>query len=288
MDSFKRHTAIVALIIWLVLLLLFWPASPLSLDYVRVILVAAPLLIVPFCVEEQGVSSWQILFFAVPFALGMLIEASWWATIAVAPWWLFSVWLLMRVWKRMNDWSLAELMLLAERFFLFTAACWAMADRLELQPLDFSADIVLLTAVHFHYAGFALVWLTNKLGTGPDWMRWGIISGVGLVAIGITGSQLNFPVWIEVVSVTILVVAALRLAIALFLSAKGKQRLPLYFAAVALSFGMLLALCYGWRYYFPISTLNIPVMYALHGSLNSLGFALPATWAFLLESRRFE
>ena len=41
--------------------------------------------------------------------------------------------------------------------FLFVGAAFALADRADLRPFDFSATIILLTAVHFHFAGFALV-----------------------------------------------------------------------------------------------------------------------------------
>lgn len=284
MSKQKKLMATIGLLVWLLLVLCFWPNSPLSLDYVRILLVAAPLLIIPFCVSDTKLSTGQIMVAGVLFGLGMLLPQSWYATIMVLPWMAFAAYLCWQRLKQVNSWSLTNIMELAQSLFLFTAACWALADRMTLTPLGFTGDIVLLTAVHFHYAGFTLTWLATNVKTLPDWTRWGIVSGVGLVAIGITSSQIQLPAWIEVLSVTILAIAALRMAWALLFIGEGGSRFFFWFAALALSIGMLLALTYGWRYYFPIPALNIPVMYAIHGSLNSLGFALPAIWAYLLDS----
>jgi len=104
----------------------------------------------------------------------------------------------------------------------------------------------------------------------------GILFGVALVAIGITGSQYQFPVWIEVVSVSLLALSAGRFAWEWLRS----KKVVFMLSGLALSGGMVLALAYGWRYYFPIQGLEIPIMYAIHGSLNSLGFSLPGVLGF--------
>lgn len=209
----------------------------------------------------------------------MLLEVGYISFVLVLPWWIFSAVRTAKAGKDVFDRrkKIAELTtvkLIAPPLFLLVAASWAIADRLELEPMGFDATITLLAAVHFHYAGFTLSWLLTRIPT-PNWTQWCILSGVVLVAIGITSSQYNFPAWIEVASVTILATAALRFAGSLFF------RSGLFFkiGAVALSGGMVLALCYGWRYVYLFSGLDIPVMYALHGSLNSLGFALPVVLA---------
>lgn len=285
MPKQRSYAPLVSLLIWLTLMLNFWPESPLSLDYVRIILVGAPLLIVPFCVGENEIGQWRVIGLGALFGLGMLLSPNWLSIGLVLPWLLFSIWLTWRHYVATVTWTLSSIMRIAQPAFLFVAACWATADRLQIEPLGFTGDIVLLTAVHFHYAGFALTWLATKAKQLPDWSRWGIVAGVGLVALGITTSQYDLPAWIEVISVSTLVFSALRLAWALQFTGSGWSRLAFGLAGLCLSFGMLLALAYGWRYYFPLPALNIPTMYAIHGSLNSLGFALPATWAFLLDQR---
>jgi hypothetical protein len=63
------------------------------------------------------------------------------------------------IWKRRA--SLAHLAdgLVADAAMAYLAvgAVWAVISRVGLRPLDFDDRIVLLTAVHFHVAGFVLV-----------------------------------------------------------------------------------------------------------------------------------
>lgn len=269
---------------WLVLVLLHWPASPLNLDYVRLILIAAPLFIVPLCEEMEGRSFWTSFSWGLSFAFGMLLAPGWTGFLLVLPWWVFSAWRTVTAFTPVVTkllaltFSKADLLdwtkLMASPLFLLIAASWAIADRLELALMGFDATITLLTAVHFHYAGFTLSWLLTRIPT-PAWTQWLILSGVVLVAIGITSSQYSLPAWIEVASVTILAGAALRFALSLF----NTQGLLFKTGGLALAGGMTLALGYGWRYVYLIPALDIPTMYALHGSLNSLGFALPVVLA---------
>ncbi|PHI21407.1 hypothetical protein CEQ90_03140 [Lewinellaceae bacterium SD302] len=275
------YPALTGLLGWLILILIFWPPSPLHLDYVRLILVAAPLAIVPLCLAAgaRSINPWLTLALAFPFALGMLIPPGWFGTLLVLPWLAFSLWLTYQALKKSAfSLSLATIRSIAPPVFLCVAACWALADRAELNPMGFGPDITLLTAVHFHYAGFTLAWLVGRI-RGPRWMQWGILGGVALVAVGITASQYDLPAWVEVASVSLLAVCALIFSTRIIRLGISEKRWLLVSGGLALGAGMLLALCYGWRYYFPIPALNIPVMYALHGSLNSLVFALPVVWS---------
>ena len=173
---------------------------------------------------------------------------------------------------------------LAARLYLPVGGMWAVADQAKLSPLGFSGIIVLLTAVHFHYAGFALPWLTSRwLRALPGSRRdricaLGVIAGVPLVAVGITSSQLSLPAGIETVSATVLALSAFGVArgyLAWSTQVVGPSRPLFILAGAALAGGMSLALLYGWRTQFPISWVTIPGMVALHGTLNSWGFCLP-------------
>lgn len=275
----KLYPALAGVLIWLLLILVYWPESPLHLEYVRLILVAAPLTIVPICLKDYGVNPWNVLALALPFGIGMLIPAGAIATLAVIPWLLLAIWLVAKTANTSDfELSLQWLKHITPPTFLLVAACWAFADRTQIRPMGFSPAITLLTAVHFHYAGFALAWLVNRIH-GPKWMQFGILSGVALVAIGIMTSQYALPAWIEVASVSLLAGCTLLFAIRIVARGFRHKRWLLVTGGIALGNGMLLALCYGWRFYFLIPALDIPMMYALHGSLNSLGFALPVIWS---------
>ena len=50
--------------------------------------------------------------------------------------------------------------------YSLVGATWLVASRLGLNPMGFQEPIVLLTAVHFHYAGFAAPLLARPAGRG--------------------------------------------------------------------------------------------------------------------------
>ncbi|MEN0050921.1 MAG: YndJ family transporter, partial [Bacteroidota bacterium] len=166
--------------------------------------------------------------------------------------------------------------------FLTVGAAWAFADRLGFEAFGFDSTIVLLTAAHFHYAGFCLMliagWTERKSAI------YGVLIGVPMVAIGISSSHLDGPPLVEVVAVTIMVAAGIWVGLLHLLLAKQMQFRAYaclwVLAGLALISGMVLALLYGWRYYFLIPSLSIPSMYALHGTLNAIGFAAPALIAW--------
>jgi hypothetical protein len=175
---------------------------------------------------------------------------------------------------------------------------WALFSQLHFHPLGFSGIIVLLTGVHFHYAGFALprltgLWLKESNAGGvpkPIWAElatWGVIMGVPLVAVGITTSQLSMPFWIEIVSVSLLAASAFLVSLgqirwALKTTMGALPQALFVLGGVSLAFGMILATIYGWRYLFPQDWATIPAMYAVHGTLNSLGFCMPGFVAWKL------
>src|SRR4029077_3860861 len=77
----------------------------------------------------------------------------------------------------------------------FPVGCvWLVLSRLGANPLGFSDDIVLLTAVHFHYAGFAALTILGMIGRLAEGTlyrlsAWGAITGIPLLAVGITFSS---------------------------------------------------------------------------------------------------
>lgn len=146
----------------------------------------------------------------------------------------------------------------------------------------FARTIILLTAVHFHYAGFTLPVIAGLTGRGYDAdpstaytvLMGVILAGPAIIAVGISFSPL-----IEVVAV-----GGFTAAVALFGShvllrvaptRPRAQRALLGASAVALPVSMALALGYGLATFTGINLgLDIGTMVALHGSLNAFGFAL--------------
>ncbi len=120
---------------------------------------------------------------------------------------------------------------------------------------------------------------------------YGLLTGVLLVAAGIIASQMgegstleSFTAWWLALSAILLVF--LQIKIALQRGTPAKVAVCFAIASAAMIGGMLLAGLYGIRHIYPIPSLDIPMMRALHGSANALGFgafAVVGWWLYVNE-----
>ncbi len=277
---------VTGLLAWLALVALRFPASAFSQTYVEAILLAGPFVVVPL-----GFKILKIPFglaglgCAVVFGLSFFFPPGFLSGIMVFPWWLF---VLVRLW---HSWSGKAKAGLPNPFIpllmLAVGATWSLACRRGWQPFGFEPIMVLLTAVHFHYAGFVLITLAQVLSRRNKVARrlsYYLAAGMALVALGITTTHFGGPVWIETAAVTFLVLGGFTSGGLLLKRAfyPGKTWVKCLFglAGCCIVLGMALAFLYGWRHFFPVPMLSIPWMYAVHGTLNSLGFSLPALIGF--------
>ena len=261
-----------------------------SENYVRLVLAVAPFLVcLANSLERQ---LWSKVWARISLGSGILFSLS--VLLSPLKIWACLPWLVLclvraalelKNFAQSSHRSLGDLAKLSATVYLPVGGIWALFDQLQFQPLGFSHIIVLLTGVHFHYAGFALprlagLWMNHTARTKLfQAATIGIILGVPLVAIGITSSQLNLPFWVETLSVTVLASSAFVMSFGhlswSFVHA-GLLRWLFAIAGLALAGGMILALIYGWREVYLVNWATIPAMYAIHGTLNSWGFCLPA------------
>jgi hypothetical protein len=270
--------------LWLLALLAWSPADPLAASYVYAYLWAGPLWLVPLAYGEE----W-------PRAYGLAAALGWVGAFGLHPGPAAAAcllpWAVLLAWWTMREWRQPDLPLFRRLapVWLLIGLAWAAADRLGLRPLGFPPIIVLLTAIHFHYAGFALTWLAGRAGLPRAWW-WLLVAGIGGVALGITAVQLGGSGWWEAVPVSLLVVAAGRAAWWQWQFSGGQagwlSRWSWRISSLALAAGMVLAAGYGWRDFWSPDWMSIPWMYAVHGSLNALGFAWPGLLGWRLAQHR--
>ncbi len=179
--------------------------------------------------------------------------------------------------------------------YLPVGAVWLLASRAGIAPLGFGDPIAILTAVHFHFAGFAAPLLTGLVGRAlrsrggrgrvfPA-IAGGVVSGMPLVAAGITASP-----HVEIVGVAVFGVSLVALAGLLLLrvapSATGiAARGLLGVSALALLAGVALAALYGAGEFAGSERISIPRMVVTHGWLMGFGFVLLGALGFTLEGR---
>ena len=285
----------IGLLVWLALFLFFLPYAPFEISHVQFLLVAAPLWLVPMGWRLLHVPRWvQLLALpaGITFAIAFLLPVGLLAAILALPWLLLTIALAI---KKIKDWWLYKKMewstisLLAASLYLPVGAAWALADRIGFTPLDFSPTITLLTAVHFHYAGFVLpLMLGLALREFPcllsKFIAFGVVSGISLVAVGIVSTHFQGPAFVEIACVSIMALSAFGAGMMhvnlAWRHRKESGAILWALSGLALMVGMALAFCYGWRTVFTIEMLTIPWMYAVHGTLNATGFAIPGLLAW--------
>jgi hypothetical protein len=175
----------------------------------------------------------------------------------------------------------------AAYLFLPVGGGWAVLSRAGMQPQEFSHAIVLLTAVHFHYAGFVLPIVAGltaarmesdspRLRFGLVWdggMLAAIILGVPLVGVGISLSP-----HVEVAAAALLALGCTILAVRQVQAAlqfRDATILALIgVSSLALLSGIALAVIYAMGEFTGHAWLSIPTMVRTHGLANAFGFAL--------------
>ena len=136
-------------------------------------------------------------------------------------------------------------------------------------------EIIDLTAVHFHFAGFVLpavalivhAFAPRRLS---ETVAWGAVCATPLTAVGILVSPAIELVGASAVALTGMTLAILQWRI-------GWRAKPwLLVSSASLLVSMPLALVYAVGEFTSTAWLTIPAMLRTHGALNAFGFALPA------------
>lgn len=178
----------------------------------------------------------------------------------------------------------AEICLDMSQAFPAVGAAWLVAHRANWTPLSFDPLIVLLTAAHFHHAGFTLPLMAglNAKAAPGCWTRFScvaILAGVPLVAAGITCTHFGVLPFLEPFGVTVLVLGALGVAVSQIRRGIEKQggwlvRAGFVISGASLLCAMILAMGFGLRHVVPDWALTMPQMWMIHGTLNAFGFGL--------------
>jgi hypothetical protein len=173
--------------------------------------------------------------------------------------------------------------------FLAVGATFAVIDRLGARPFDFAATVILLTAVHFHFAGFVLP-LAGALAYGRRPSRWlaialaAVVVGIPVTALGFLG--LPSANWVGAVLTASggFAIGLSTIAIARTLQRRWAVALAVV-AGASLIVSMPMAIIYATGTLLGTAWLDVEDMAAIHGTLNALGFALAVVVAWTLERR---
>jgi hypothetical protein len=200
---------------------------------------------------------------------------------------LAGVWLVLTLlvaydgWQRLRRPSrtMAEVAVSAGCLMLPIGGGWLVLSRLGVGAFGFEEPLILLTAVHFHYAAYATLVLVGRAGRVLGDSRayrliaCGAMAGPPLLAAGIT-----FSPRLEIVAAANMVLAVSGLGaltlVRIVPQVPAAPRVLLALSSVSAFAGMACALAYAVGEFSGIGIISLGQMARIHGPLNALGFVL--------------
>jgi hypothetical protein len=309
--SFARWSAVVGVVVWVLLLPAITTDSP-ETELIHKVVLFAVLFVVPLGLsliappdQEGSASLYRLVVFAQPVAAlftvaSFFFQAGPLAAALASVWFVFTMLVaLLGVTRFMSRglFPLHETSIDAGLLYLTVAGVWLVIYRFGVQPFGYGETIILLTVVHFHFAGFATPIIAGLNGRVLALTKhpqkifavsvFAIVAAMPLVAAGIT-----FSPWIGFAGALLLTAGLWLLAVLTVgwvmpaVQSSGK-RLLLLIGALSSCSAMVLACLYAYSLATKTLIVNIPTMAMTHGLLNAFGFvtcSLLAWTTFRLRS----
>ena len=183
------------------------------------------------------------------------------------------------------------------RIDLAVGGAWLVASRLGWRPMGIQEPIGLLTAVHFHFAGFATAMIAGatlrfaeaQLAGRDLLLRW--LRGVVVLVLGmpfLVAAGFVISPGLKMVAAMVFSASVAALAGFVWICSgrveDGTARGFLRVAAGAVFVGMALSGTYAVADFLKSELLPIPRMASTHGVLNALGFCLLGLLGWIVES----
>lgn len=303
LSTIAKRSAAGGVVVWTITLLLATSDST-STELIHKILFFAVLVVVPLGLsvvgpaDQKGLSLYKLAVFAQPLA-ALLTVASFFFVQGVLSASLASAWLIVTIMIGLygvarfisrRSHPLEELSIDAGLLYVPVAGVWLVIYRLGIQPFNYGEIIILLTAVHFHFAGFATPIIAGMSGRALASGKYprkvfavvvvAVVGAMPLVAAGIT-----FSPWLGFVGALLLTLGLVLLAVLTFgwiraVIAPVKWRLLLLFGALSSCAAMVLACLYAYSLATHTLILTIPRMASTHGLLNAFGFVTCSLFAW--------
>src|SRR5580700_3228177 len=288
-----RPSILMGAAVWLTLALASF-APRVHLGIIEVLFLLGPWMVVPLgadLIRGAGVSTGHAVRDGLLFTAASLTTVSFFLGNRTLATWFASAWVLvcvgfagdgLRRFVNAGRKSFTQFCFAAGEGYLLVAGVWLVASRAGLQLLAFREPIVLLTAVHFHFAGFAsavLAGLADRAFVGHRGHR---ILRAALLAVVLGPGILGLAF---LLGPKVKLVAALLIALGQFGLAAGTVRVGmaaqnsrgrrlLLVAGASVAAGMILAGVWAIGEYPLQAFVNIRQMAEFHGTLNAVGFVL--------------
>jgi hypothetical protein len=281
----------------------------LQLSVIELLFLLAPWIVVPLATSlipdmdvselltnRQGAMNWITFAASVLAAFSFFLPAGPQAASLAGAWMLvcalFTLRGLRRLWRYRAK-SFSQFSFAAGESYLIVGGIWLMASRQGLHPAGFQEPIVLLTAVHFHFAGFLSAVLAGLTYERLRETRWskplraaliGVVVGPGLLGLAfLAGPKLKLA------AVVLIVLGQFGLATGMVRVAVGTEnsvgRTMLLLSSGSVVAGMVLAATWALGEYPLQPFVDLARMERYHGVLNAVGFGICGLIGWMKASR---
>jgi hypothetical protein len=295
LSTFAKRSAAAGVVVWLITLLLTTSDSELA-EMVHKVVLFAIFVIVPLGLSVVGPGDqsrsrlYKLLVYVQPVAAlltlkSFLFEKGVLSAAFASAWLVFNSLVALFGVVRLKSRRLhpiEELSIDAGLLYLPVAGSWLVIYRLGVQPFGYGEMIILLTVVHFHFAGFAtpiIAGMSGRVLAGRNYPQrvfativLAIVAAMPLVAAGIT-----FSPWIGFAGALLLTVGLVLLAVLTVgwvrpAITSAMWRALLVIGAISSCAAMVLACLYAYSLATKTLIITIPGMALTHGLLNAFGF----------------
>jgi hypothetical protein len=291
--SALRPSILLGSAVWLALAMASF-APRVRVGIIEVLFLLGPWIVVPLgadLVRGAGVSKSSAVRDCVLFTAASFTTVSFFLDNRTAATWFASAWLLvcagfagdgLRRFVNAGKRSFTQFCFSMGEGYLLVAGAWLVASRAGLQLLAFREPIVLLTAVHFHFAGFASAVLAGLAYRRFRGSKWKAALQPALLAVVCGPAILGLAF---LLGPKVKLAAALLIALGQFGLAGGMVRAGiaaknpggrwlLFVAGGSVAAGMILVVVWAIGEYPLQAFVNIRQMAEFHGVLNAVGFVV--------------
>lgn len=293
LPKFARISAAAGAVVWLLLLLTVTSDSR-ETEIIHKVVFFGMLVIVPLALSlvpienERGFYRVAVLVqpvAAVPAIASFFFPAGLLAASLSSAWLILSILIALFGLTRFKSrglYPVAESSVDAGLVYLTVAGGWLVVYRFGIQPLGYGETIILLTVVHFHFAGLGapiIAGLSGRVLATRNYPRrmfgvcvFAIVGAMPLVAAGIT-----FSPWLGFVGTLLIAIGLVLLVLLTFgwvipAVAPLTGRVLLAIGALSTCGAMVLASLYAYSLATKTLIIDIPTMALTHGLLNAFGF----------------
>lgn len=287
-----HRSAVAGGLIWLVLMTCPLPPR-LGMGPIEKLFLFGPLVIVPIGLALANVRDRRVEWLQPAGAglvtLAFFLPQGWTSGVLTIPWLMMSGWVALEGWRRFQ---FANLCGSVPLLMLPVGAVGVLQSRWGMEPLGFREPLVLLVAVHFHFAAFVSPLVT---GATLEGLKNKSRSLAVLVCAGSPVLASGYVLHLRALRLTGAMMLVVGLVITSILIAKQWRTIRPRLAQVLLAVAVLsvwAAMAYAAVYavadYYGEVWVAIPQMARTHGVINALGFSLGGLvgWSLVQNNER--